>query len=88
MASRSPVDAPDGTIALPKEPFSVVTSTSTVGEDPDQIYIVPDTDTADAATTVDAAPALGDMSVTKQTTKGGYGAQTVARRVADENHCQ
>jgi hypothetical protein len=61
----------------------IATSTSTVGEDPDQIYIVPDTDTADAATTVDAAPALGDMSVTKQTTKGGYGAQTVARRVAE-----
>jgi hypothetical protein len=61
----------------------IATSTSTVGENPDQIYIVPDTDTADAATTVDAAPALGDMSVTKQTTKGGYGAQTVARRVAE-----
>ena len=61
----------------------IATSTSTVGEDPDQIYIVPDTDTADAATTVDAAPALSDMSVTKQTTKGGYGAQTVARRVAE-----
>ena len=61
----------------------IATSTSTVGEDPDQIYIVPDTDTADAATTVDAAPALGDMSVTKQTTKGGYGAHTVARRVAE-----
>jgi hypothetical protein len=61
----------------------VATSTSTVGEDPDQIYIVPDTDTADAATTVDSAPAFSDMSVTNQTTKGGYGAQTVARRVAE-----
>jgi hypothetical protein len=61
----------------------VATSTSTVGEDPDQIYIVPDTDTADATTTVDSAPAFSDMSVTNQTTKGGYGAQTVARRVAE-----
>jgi hypothetical protein len=54
-----------------------------VGEEPDQIYIMPDTDTADATTTVDAAPAYGDNSTTKQTTKGGYGAQTVARRVAE-----
>lgn len=30
-ASREPVEAPDGTIALPKPPFSVVTSTSIVG---------------------------------------------------------
>ena len=30
-ASCSPVDAPEGTAALPKYPFSVVTSTSTVG---------------------------------------------------------
>ena len=61
----------------------IATSTAQIGENADQIYIVPDTDTADAATTVDAAPALGDMSVTKQTTKGGYGAQTVERRVAE-----
>jgi hypothetical protein len=39
----------------------IATSTAQIGETPDQIYIVPDTDTADAATTVDAAPALGDM---------------------------
>jgi hypothetical protein len=61
----------------------IATSTSTVGENPDQIYIVPDTDTADAATTVDGAAAYGDKEMTKQTTKGGYGAQTVARRVAE-----
>ena len=30
-ASCTPVDAPEGTIALPTIPFSVVTSTSTVG---------------------------------------------------------
>ena len=30
-ASLSPVEAPEGTIALPKAPDSVVTSTSTVG---------------------------------------------------------
>ena len=30
-ASCSPVEAPDGTAALPKIPFSVITSTSTVG---------------------------------------------------------
>jgi len=30
-ASCSPVEAPEGTAALPKTPFSVVTSTSTVG---------------------------------------------------------
>jgi len=30
-ASCSPVDAPEGTAALPKKPFSVKTSTSTVG---------------------------------------------------------
>jgi hypothetical protein len=61
----------------------IATSTSQVGEEPDQTYVVPDTDTADAATTPDGAPAFSDMSVTKQTTKGGYGAQTVARRVAE-----
>ena len=61
----------------------IATSTAQIGENADQIYIVPDTDTADAATTVDAAPAFGDMEVTKQTTKGGYGAQTVERRVAE-----
>jgi hypothetical protein len=52
-------------------------------EEPDQTYEVPDTDTADAATTVDGASAYGDKGMTKQTTKGGYGAQTVARRVAE-----
>jgi hypothetical protein len=52
-------------------------------EDPDQKYEVPDTDVADATTTPDAAPAYGDLNMTKQTTKGGYGAQTVARRVAE-----
>jgi hypothetical protein len=52
-------------------------------EDPDQVYKVPDTDVADAATTLDAAPAFSDRNTTKQTTKGGYGAQTVARRVAE-----
>ena len=52
-------------------------------EEPDQTYEVPDTDTADAATTVDGAAAYGDKEMTKQTTKGGYGAQTVARRVAE-----
>jgi hypothetical protein len=30
-ASCSPVDAPDGTAALPKTPLSVITSTSIVG---------------------------------------------------------
>lgn len=61
----------------------VATSTSQVGEEPDQTYEVPDTDMADAATTVDGAPAYSDLELTKQTTKGGYGAQTVARRVAE-----
>lgn len=60
-----------------------VTRTSQSYEDPDQIYIVPDTDAVDAATTPDAAPAFGDMDVTKQTTKGGPGTQDVARRVAE-----
>ena len=30
-ASKAPVDAPDGTIALPSAPLSKTTSTSTVG---------------------------------------------------------
>lgn len=54
-----------------------------LAENPDQIYKVPDTDAADAATTPDAAPAFSDLNTTKQTTKGGYGAQTVARKVAE-----
>jgi len=58
-------------------------SQNQTAEDPDQTYEVPDTDSADAATTIDSASAYGDLNMTKQTTKGGYGAQTVARRVAE-----
>ena len=62
----------------------VATKTSQTSEDLDQVYIVPDTDSADASTTIDSAPALADKNVTKQTTKGGSGAQDVARRVAEQ----
>ena len=61
----------------------VATKTSQTSEDLDQVYIVPDTDSAEASTTVDSAPAFADRGVTKQTTKGGSGAQDVARRVAE-----
>jgi hypothetical protein len=37
-ASCSPVEAPDGTAALPKTPFSVTTSTSIVGLPLDKLY--------------------------------------------------
>ena len=61
----------------------VATATSQSSEDKDQKYELPDTDSADASTTPDAAPAFGDMNITKQTTKGGPGTQDVARRVAE-----
>ena len=48
------------------------------------VYIVPDTDSADASTTIDSSPAHADKNVTKQTTKGGPGTQDVARRVAEQ----
>ena len=54
-----------------------------VGEDPDQKLKLPSTGAADATTTVDSAPAHSDKSTTNKTTKGGYGAETVARRVAE-----
>jgi len=62
----------------------VATATSQPSEDKDQKYEVPDNDTADASTTIDSSPAFGDSNVTKQTTKGGSGAQDVARRVAEQ----
>ena len=60
------------------------TKTSQTSEDLDQTYQVPDNDSADASTTIDSSPALADKDVTKQTTKGGSGAQDVARRVAEQ----
>ena len=68
----------------PKNSASVANpAQNQTAEDPDQKYELPDNDTADSATTIDGASAYGDPSMTKQTTKGGYGAQTVARRVAE-----
>lgn len=61
----------------------VATKTTQTSEDLDQVYIVPDTDSAEASTTIDSASAFADRNVTKQTTKGGPGTQDVARRVAE-----
>jgi len=52
-------------------------------EDPDQRLSNVSTGDAEAATTPDASPSYGDFAVTNITTKGGPGAQTVARRVAE-----
>jgi hypothetical protein len=60
-----------------------LTKSSQNSENLDQVYVVPDNDSVEAATTIDGAPAFGAFSVTKQTTKGGSGAQDVARRVAE-----
>jgi hypothetical protein len=61
----------------------IATSTSQPAEDPDQKLKMPVNNSADAATTPDGSPGLGDPDITKQTTKGGYGTQTVERRVAE-----
>ena len=58
-------------------------SNSGMAENPDQKLKLPSTGSADSSTTIDASPGLNDPSITKQTTKGGYGAQDVARRVAE-----
>jgi hypothetical protein len=52
-------------------------------EDPDQKLKNVSTGDAEAATTPDASASYGDFAITKITTKGGPGAQTVARRVAE-----
>lgn len=57
--------------------------TEQIAEEPDQKEEFPDSGSADASTTVDAAPAYGDFEMTNITTKGGPGQQTVARRVAE-----
>lgn len=52
-------------------------------EEPDQKLKNVDTDDAETTVTPDASPSYGDFAMTKITTKGGPGAQTVARRVAE-----
>jgi len=52
-------------------------------EDPDQKLKNVSTGDAETTATPDASPSYGDFEVTKITTKGGPGAQTVARRVAE-----
>ncbi len=57
-------------------------STGAIAEDPDQTDTSSKEGNPANLTTPDSAPMMKDLEVTKKTTKGGYGAETVPQKVA------